>query len=302
MPIYSNNISPSKIYSGGRVDGKVYNEGIKVWPTGGSFEPITFGPSDELQEWIVPSGITQVKVTVAGSKGFRPSDEAIGDRMQEAHKTQDAGHGAIVNCILDVSSFNKLNIYVGKAPNDFYISCNNSSDIRSDETLESRLIVAGGGGGMGYAWEQKMGEVWDWAGGGHGGYPNGEKPNECSVNANDGSVILFEPARENITGGTQTEGGSIPNYGEGEEPGQLGLGGKGAYATDDSGQVVYAAGHGGGGYYGGGGGHWFDDMVVWIVSGGGGGSSYTNENYCTEVVHTNGGNNGEGYITIEMAE
>ena len=35
MPIYSNNISPSKIYSGGRVDGKVYNEGIKVWPTGG---------------------------------------------------------------------------------------------------------------------------------------------------------------------------------------------------------------------------------------------------------------------------
>ena len=108
MPIYSNNINPSKIYSGGRVDGKVYNEGIKVWPTGGSFEPITFGPSDELQEWIVPSGITQVKVTVAGSKGFRPSDEAIGDRMKEAHKTQDAGHGAIVNCILDVSSFNKL--------------------------------------------------------------------------------------------------------------------------------------------------------------------------------------------------
>jgi hypothetical protein len=60
---------------------------------------------------------------------------------------------------------------------------------------------------------------------------------------------------------------------------------------------------GGAGWYGGGAGFAGDYRSVGTqCAGGGGGSSYTDSSLCSNVIHTQGYRNGEGYVTISFVE
>lgn len=251
----------------------------KLKPIGGeisvNFEPVTFNHTGVLQEWTVPAGCKQIKVDCAGAKG------------KEGYTS--GGKGGRVECVLKVTPGQKLFIWVGKAPNNARIAEYNASDIRtsnaditSEEGLNSRLVVAAGGASSGVAYGGPA------SGGGNGGGLTGE----ASVAMNNSY---------SAAGGTQTKGGNgagnadnvNPSYGDN---GSFGLGGNG---HDFDG--LAGGGAGGAGWYGGGGGSTRMQNLRYVsASGGGGGSSYTNPELCSDVVHTQGYQDGDGYVTISM--
>lgn len=204
----------------------------------------TFNASSSFQTFTVPAGVTQITVDAVASKGLDGSGAS-------------GGNGGRVQAILPVTAQQELYIVVGDIPASAATASYNASDIRTDNTgitnntsLQSRLIVAGGGG-SGYGSRE---------GGAGGGLTGG---NATSASSTTGGY-----------GGTQTSGGS---GGKVASSGSFGLGGNGSNGSA-----------GGAGWYGGGGGR---------NVGGGGGSSYTNSS-CYDVVHTQGYNNGVGYISI----
>ena len=146
-----------------------------------------------------------------------------------------------------------------------------ATDIRvGDMTLDSRVLVAGGGGGC-----------WSFRGdynGGDGGGLSGEKGSRKQNGTANGGA-----------GGTQSAGGAGGTGTDNEcnwvwwrngGAGSKGQGGNGKYVKD-----VGRSGGGGGGYFGGGGGG-LGCNNGW--GGGGGGSSYTHPILCSSVVHTQG--------------
>lgn len=206
----------------------------------------TFSFTGTSQSFIVPCGVTSLTVDVRGAQGGGAS----------------GGNGGRTQATLPVTAGETLNIYVGGkptvqlGPGGFNgggavtaLPCGGgsdgwpgggASDIRRGTTFTDRLIVAGGGGGMG----------WSTGLGGAGGGTNGV----------DGAASWI--AGTNGKGGTQVAGGLGGFYtgnGQSAPNGTLGVGG-------NSGPVntYCTGGGGGGGYYGGGGGY---------VSAGGGGSS-----------------------------
>lgn len=224
----------------------------------------TFLASDALQTYIVPDGVAEVQVSCVAAAGY-------------SH-TGIPGYGGKVRCNLAVTAGQTLYIAVGKQPTSNSVTYN-ASDVRTDNTgvldetsLQSRIIVAGGGGGQGSnSW------AYDTFGGAGGGLTGAQ--GDSTYHSGTGGY-----------GGTQTAGGS---GGGGRSytgaSGTFGLGGRGGNGT---------AGAGGAGWYGGGGGGYSGyDSKHW-VAGGGGGSSYTDPSLCSNVAHSQGVNNGDGYVTI----
>lgn len=219
----------------------------------------TFRARASLQEWTVPSGITELHVDCVASKGYR----------------DNAGKGGRVQCDLTVTPNQTLYFVVGEIPTVDKPASYNASDIRTDNTgitdttsLNSRILVAGGGGG---------------GSSNYGGYDGGgEQALPLSHISLDNDLV-------SPTGGTQEtgglDGGDNGSHGNRGQRGSFGLGGN----SGNNG-----AGSGGAGWYGGGGGgnHRGNNC------GGGGGSSYTDTTLCSNVVHTQGYNDDEGYITI----
>ena len=224
----------------------------------------TFTPSSEIQAFTIPAGTHKVHIDCVASKGR--DGRAIG------------GKGGRVQCDLSVSSGQTLYIMVGDIPTDGTAQYN-ASDIRTNNagvldttSLQSRLIVAGGGG-CGSDGDRNY-----FASGGNGGGLTGAS-GESARNASGGG------------GGTQSAGGSsYTSSGTTGQYGAFGLGGNGSSLSS-----------GGAGWYGGGGGSTNGHNAQYWHSGGGGGSSYTNEN-CQNVVHTQGYNDGAGYVTITYVE
>ena len=158
-------------------------------------------------------------------------------------------------------------------------------DIRINGTgLGNRVLVAGGGGGVGA-------DVLDdtYINGGAGGGLTGGAGSDGGFTGTNG------------LGGSQTAGGTAGNntfwreiYGgqpaNSGQNGTLGNGGASGVFEDAGTNRDLAAGGGGGGYYGGGGGD--------AGSGGGGGSSYTDPTLYLNVVHTQGYNNGNALLLI----
>ncbi|PJB14368.1 MAG: hypothetical protein CO118_08960, partial [Flavobacteriales bacterium CG_4_9_14_3_um_filter_32_8] len=207
----------------------------------------TFNFTGALQTWTVPAGVTSITVDVKGAQG----GGAYG------------GNGGRSQATITVIPGQTLNIYVGGTPTVQLgpggfngggavaaLPCGGpsdgwpgggASDIRiGGTTLNDRIIVAGGGGGMG--WSNGLGG----AGGGTIG--------------SDGAASWI--VGTNGFGATQVAGGNGGFYsgnGQSAPSGTLGVGG-------DSGPLntYCTGGGGGGGYYGGGGGY---------VSAAGGGSS-----------------------------
>lgn len=216
----------------------------------------TFSPSSGLQSWVVPTGLSSITVDCVAAKG------------------NGNGYGGRVQCVLSVTPGQTLYFAVGSANTSTANPSYNASDIRTNgngitdtTSLQSRLVVAGGGGNTG----NQAGS------GGHGGGTTGAAGSD--VDGKSGQ------------GGTQSAGGAGGGngmWGESGAAGGFGLGGKGGNG---------AGGCGGAGWYGGGGAG-ASAYGSTLGGNGGGGSSYTNSSRCTSVVHTQGYRNGNGYITI----
>jgi hypothetical protein len=143
-----------------------------------------------------------------------------------------------------------------------------ATDIRSGLALTDRLAVAGGGGGRGSG---------------------------LSANGATGGNLIALAGRDGQAkgggGGTQSfggAGGTQNGNGTAGQDGGLGMGGAGGTSS------LFGGGGGAGGYYGGGGGGSDIDPCCTDTGGGGGGSSYTDPVLIGDVVHTLGGNIGNG--------
>jgi hypothetical protein len=226
-------------------------------------EPQTFGATGAEQTYVVPAGVTSIRVTVTGAPGADKPGSSVG------------GPGRVVSADLPVTPGQTLYVEVGgpgsgttggfngggaggtggwAAPDNIGYGGGGASDIRtcpaagpcaSGTSLDSRLVVAGGGGGGGV----------NSAGG-------GDQP---------GSGSSFFPdsggkAGTLVAGGA---GGGPGNDGAAGAPGTFGAGGAGANGV---GGGTPGGGGGGGGYYGGGG-----SGSGGASGGGGGGSSYVDE-------------------------
>lgn len=248
------------VYKGSTPIGAIYKGSQKVYQF---HRELTFNPSSGLQTYKVPSWVSKIHVDCVASSGYNSTDSN--------------GKGGRVQCDLPVTGGQTLYIMVGGQPSSNAVQYN-ASDIRTNNagvtnttSLQSRLLVAGGGGTRS-----------NWGGsrgvGGNGG-------------GLTGSAGATGDGAGGGQGGTQSAGGAggyTSAWGQSGSAGTLGLGGRGA---DGQG------GAGGAGYYGGGGGGDYSYYGYTGSGGGGGGSSYTN-NQCTNVSHTQGYRNGAGYITI----
>lgn len=261
-----NNKLIKKIYRG-------HTDGLEMIYRFG-FPPITYYPKSTLQTFTVPNGLSKVHVECVGSKGY-------GDV---------GGKGGKVTCDLTVTSGQVLYIMVGNVPPSMAMNAAiyNASDIRSiynsnildGSSLSSRIVVAGGGGNMGWgAFSSNR------AGGAGGGPKAGQAQGSCASGGQ---------------GGTQSAGGIGSRHvwgtflgGRAGKDGTFGLGGCAGLFM------------GGAGWYGGGEGTQMDIKKQGVnAAGGGGGSSYPAEDnaLCTNVVHEQGVNNGPGYVTISMLD
>ncbi|MEL6866666.1 MAG: glycine-rich protein, partial [Bacteroidota bacterium] len=210
------------------------------------------------------------------------------------------GYGGRVEATLSVSPGDTLNIYVGARGDGYnepggygtraggWNGGGNSNsykagggggatDIRiGGQALTDRVLVAGGGGGSGGS---SCGGYGNTTGGG-GGNTTGANGGQCNAaGSNQGG-----------RGGTPSGGGSGScRNGYCGTAGSLGQGGNGSPSWGGD----YGGG-GGGGYYGGGGGAPNAD--------GGGGSSYTDATLCSNVIHYQDAQNGNGQLIITYSQ
>lgn len=248
------------IYHGSNPIGAIYHGSDKVYMFK---KETTWQAGTSLAQYKVSPWCTKIRVDCVGSAGFNANTPGKGGRVQ---------------CDMNVTGGQILYITVGARPSSRNVASYNAADIRTNNagltdttSLQSRLIVAGGGGSFG----NQDGS------GGNGGGTTGQ-----NGQGGDGKSGY---------GGTQSAGGAGGAggfFGSGGQPGALGLGGNGS---------VGESGAGGSGYYGGGGGGNSAYGNTWGGNGGGG-SSYTNANLCSNITHTQGYQNGAGYITITEIE
>ena len=260
----------------GRLITNVYKGSQFVYRLG--FDPVTF---TENGTWTVPAGIKQIRVDCVAAQG-----------LTFVQGTAEGGLGGRVQCVLSVTSGQLLYIKVGKQYTTYTDNRNDSIVYINNDELQALIHAGGGGSAANPTWLRYKVAKGGAGGGLTGGVGTADAPT---------SNILAQ-------GGSQSAGGdgSYFNY-----PHVKGIDGRstgkgkrlyGGNAVPDSGQ--YRCGCGGAGYYGGGGGldayhRSGHELETWAM-GGGGGSSYTHPTLCSEVVHTQGFQSGNGYITISM--
>jgi hypothetical protein len=220
---------------------------------------VVFSFTGAEQSWTVPSGVTTIHVHLIGGKGASGggypggvAHDVSGDLVVTPGSTiyvEVGGAGIGPTPGFNGGGARGIDGNLGTAA-----AGGGASDIRTisrsmSGTLDSRLIVAGGGGGAGNQMP-----------GGHAG----DRGNDETMGGQPGSNTFGGGA-----GGVGDKPGST---------GALGVGGAGGtWCLTEAGCVPggTAGGGGGGGYYGGGGGAGMSAQPVVQVSGsGGGGSAY----------------------------
>jgi len=237
----------------------------------------TFNYTGAMQTYVVPAGVTKIKIDARGAQGESAIYNQPGTRPDDL-----GGKGGRVVAEYPVTPGQTIYVFVGG--NTGYNGGGNgggsvvqpkgggASDIRIGGTaLTNRIIVAGGGGGGGNNCAANAEP------GGAGGGLIGETGYQCNSQTGAYTGMGGTQSAGGVAGVGTSSGGSTP-----ATAGQLGLGGNGGIFFGT------AAGGGGGGYYGGGGA---------AYGGGGGGSSYT-ASLATSVVHTQGFQDGSGQIII----
>ncbi|MEZ4920232.1 MAG: HYR domain-containing protein [Saprospiraceae bacterium] len=245
-----------------------------------------FNYTGSEQQFVVPSGVTEITIEVYGAQGAEPDD-----RLDNS----DGGLGGYVTGVLSVTPGETLYLYVGGEGDvngsggyngggdggygQAGSSCSGgdagggggASDIRiGGNTLSDRIVVAGGGGGSGRDYCNGTCQPCGCggAGGGAGGLlgEDGDAAYNCGFGYTGQGVNYGRGATQGMGGiGGPQDGGST-NTGT---DGALGQGGDGSDGLYD-----VAGGGGGGGYYGGGGGGGASNGSGVAGGGGGGGSSY----------------------------
>lgn len=149
-----------------------------------------------------------------------------------------------------------------------------------ENNKDAIIIVAGGGGGSA-AYSSSSSSSYC----GYGGKGGGESGQAGSYGSS------YTNTRYAGQGGTQSAGGATgTTTSRSGTAGSFGQGGHGGTASNS----YYGEGGGGGGYYGGGG-------AGGVEAGGGGGSGYLSSSL-TDSATSQGGNAGNGYITITIIE
>lgn len=244
----------------------------------------TFISLGEAQVFTVPAGVTELTCELWGARGE-------GNSPPNANGVR--GLGGYVKATIDVTPGEQLIAMVGGAGSGQTGGTNGggsaggytaggfaaggATDIRRPPgTMADRLLVAGGGGGMGG--NSSGGSSGN---GGDGGYPTGGDGTEPGAfgGGTDGNCGH---------GGTQTAGGA-----GGNQAGSAGIGGSSHTGTGFG--LGVAAGGGGGGLYGGGG---ATPNTASATCGGGGGSSGCPDPTARDIVYQNGVNNGSGSVKI----
>jgi hypothetical protein len=238
----------------------------------------TFTSSGGEQSFVVPVGVTSVRVRAVGAAG----ETGLSDSPFQS--AASGGSGAVVAGQLPVTPGEVLYVDVASAsfngggPSSFGGGAGGgASDVRtvpsaSEGTLESRLLVAAGGGGGGGTFEEGSGGH-----GGDAGSPGWEGSSTESGCCGEGDQRAAGGGAGTLTGGGA--GGArcdapAPWSGQEGALGSGGLGGEGFNAPETGG------GGGGGGYWGGGGGEGscpFGGPFGNGGGGGGGGSSFVSE-------------------------
>ena len=240
---------------------------------------VRFNAKDSIQTYNIPEGYTKFRVDCVGAAGFNTGD------------SERIANGGRVQCTLTIAGITQMFIVAGKQPASPSLILDptyNASDIRTNNSgvtnttsLQSRLIVAGGAGNCGLyrrldSNNHYIGDTeYTNYGGTGGGLIGGTVSPECGG------------------GGTQTDGGIGAGFTKKGYNGTFGLGGSGVGRSN-----IYGGSGGAGWYGGGGGGHTWNSYHANSGWGGGGGSSYTHPDACTDVVHKQGYNDGDGYVII----
>lgn len=234
---------------------------------------VTFGYTGAAQSWTVPKAAKNITFDVQGAAGGRFG--GLGGRvtgtLSELPGTLFIYVGGAGTMGTDAAGgFNGGGRSGGQRSNEG--SGGGASDIRISGSLESRIVVAGGGGGT-------------------GGYSGGLGGHGGNLVATDGASGQGGGGK----GGTQISGGLAGSNNGGLSPasaGTFGQGGSGGFSLNAGG------GGGGGGWYGGGGGGGDDDDCCGDGGGGGGGSSYASSTHTQDVSHTAGVRQGAGVVII----
>lgn len=246
------------------------------------------------QQFTVPVGVTALTVRAVGAPGgadLQPTPVA-------------GGRGAVTLSVIPSTPGEALYVEVGGSANGSAGGFNGggngghnggggggASDLRTcsmtatscpgaDNTLDSRLVVAGGGGGAGTSGDGSGGA------GGDAGFPASAGANGSGGLAASGSGGGAGTSTAAGIGGAGW-GGTVATGGVGDgKNGTAGTGGDGGQDPSTSNGTPYGGGGGaGGGWFGGGGGGGADiyeitrptgySIVPGAAGGGGGGSSYT---------------------------
>lgn len=266
----------------------------------------TFDYTGGMQTYIVPLGVTEVTFEVRGAEGGDIAGTTVG-WAGTLDVAIDAGNGGLVTGLLSVTPGETLYLFVGGEGTMITGGYNGGGNAES--CGGSEVIAAGGGGasdirqgGLTLADRTVV------AGGGGGVAGNGDSPYQSTAGSGAGGGLTGQNALS-VGGGTCLNGAGGTAFGGGvgannscwcsgilvAGAGSLGVGGTSVCAPSGlstcscSGTGCTSGGGGGGGYYGGGAGICF--------SGGGGGSSYTDPT-ATDVIHTQGENEGHGQIII----
>lgn len=237
----------------------------------GNYCQVSFAYSGQIVEFQVPLGVSSIDFDMAGASGGRGGQggKVTGTltNLPDTLYIVVGGQGQIGSQV--AGGYNGGGKAGGFRTNEG--SGGGASDIRLDLGLDSRILVAGGGGGAG----------------GFSGAPGGAGGGEIAASGQSGQGA-------GGGGGTQTTGGAggTSNGGSFSTAGGFGVGGTGGNSINAGG------GGGGGGWYGGGGGGADDDNCCSDGGGGGGGSSYANPAHTEDVLHQQGVQLGNGYITL----
>ena len=238
----------------------------------------TFASTGAEQSFVVPAGVTSVRVRAVGAAG----EMALSSGFFQG--PAPGGAGALVAGSLPVTPGEIL--YVEVAARGFNGGGQlgfegggmggGASDVRtlsesSTETLQSRLLVAGGGGGGGGTFDEGNGGR-----GGDAGSPGEESSTGSGGCCGEGQHSAGGAAGTLTGGGAGGERCEAPAPWSGRE-GSFGIGGEGG---EQAAAPETGGGGGGGGYWGGGGGEGscpFGGPFGAGGGGGGGGSSYASE-------------------------
>jgi hypothetical protein len=250
----------------------IYTSSAKVYSYTGS-----------AQSYTVPSGVTKVNLDLAGAMGGYG-----GTSTSYSYWHYKGGSGGRIQCDLDVTPGQVLNVYVGgKGSSNPGSCCSITASGGYNGGGSGYYGYCGGGGGMtdvrtgGTSFSANTVAV---AAGGGGGTYTGSTTNDGFGGDGGGLTggnglynAAFDLCRSGY-GGTQTAGGITGTCYTGTHSSGAGTQGQGGNAAGST-------------YTGGGGGGWYGGGCGGYRSGGGGGSSYAKPGVTKNVVHTTGYNN-----------